>query len=237
LLQNFGNGRNLGERLKTQMCGRFVLNRAVGELRRRFVKRQVVASEREFTPSNNIAPATPVAVLTTGAIEVLMWGIQRQKLVINARSETVAQKFAKDINERRCVVPADGYFEWKKETKQPYFFREQPGELMFFAGLYTSKGQFVIITREAAPELMWIHDRMPVILSEEQIEVWEGSGWSGLLAREPARLSWYPVARMALRSGHTGEECVREIKEAKKTQRTLDDLLKPAIKAEIKKLL
>jgi putative SOS response-associated peptidase YedK len=211
------------------MCGRFALNRAIGQLRQRFANRRVAPAAREFTPSNNIAPGTTVPVLAGDAIQLMAWGTQRRKFVINARSETVAQKFGKDIKERRCVVPADGYFEWEKKSKQPYFFRENPGDLMFFAGLYTAKGEFVIITREAAPALAWIHDRIPLILRDDQLELWEGSEWPSQLAREPPALSWYPVARASLQAGHTGEECVKEIKIPKNPQRTLEDMFKPKL--------
>jgi putative SOS response-associated peptidase YedK len=218
------------------MCGRFALNRAIGQLRERFANRRVTSGPREFVPSNNIAPTTAVPVLMQDSITVLIWGIHRRKLVINARSETVVRKFAKDVTERRCVVPADGYFEWKKETKQPFFFRERPGELMFFAGLYTPAGEFAIITRAASPELIWIHDRTPLILTSDQVEVWESPKWESLLTCELPHLTWFPVARAALSSGHTGEECVREVKREKSRQQTLDAMFKSAVKSEVKRL-
>jgi putative SOS response-associated peptidase YedK len=219
------------------MCGRFALNRGLGQLRQRLAVEQIQSNGRTFDPSNNIAPTNVIPVMANSAIELLVWGVQRgEHLVINARSETLVQKFGKDARDRRCLVPADGYFEWTKE-KQPYFFKQHPEELMFFAGIYTQSGHVIILTRAASDSLTWIHSRMPLILTGTEISAWQSSDWIHVLEGVPPVLTWYPVARAALAASSKGEECIKQITIKKNTQRTLDSMLKSETKAKIQELL
>jgi putative SOS response-associated peptidase YedK len=218
------------------MCGRFALNMGLGQLRARLNVRRVSTNGRTFVPSNNIAPRDTAPVVSGDSIELLTWGIPgATMLVFNARSETAASTFRRDIAERRCVVPADGFFEWTKQ-RQPHLFKHNSGDMMFFAAFYTVRGEFVILTREANASVQPIHDRMPIILTLAQIPHWEGPHWPAMLADKPPILMSYPVARTALGAGFTGESCVTPLVE-KKTGSTLDRFLKAEQKANLRSFL
>ncbi len=95
----------------------------------------------------------------------------------NARLETLMEKrtFSGLIKSQRCLVPADGYYEWRKNEegkKFPYFLKREHNETLFFAGLYQKNNnlEFSIITTAAKSEISDIHHRMPVILKEEEIK-------------------------------------------------------------------
>ena len=95
----------------------------------------------------------------------------------NARLETLIEKrtFSGLIKSQRCLVPADGYYEWRKNEegkKFPYFLKREHNEILFFAGLYQKNNnlEFTIITTEAKGEISDIHHRMPVILKEDEIK-------------------------------------------------------------------
>jgi putative SOS response-associated peptidase YedK len=118
-----------------------------------------------------------------------------------------------------------------ERDKTTVFLAGETRRTHVFSGLSTASEEFAIITRAASAELLWIHDRTPLILNVDQIEAWEGPGWQSLLACEVPHLTWFPVARAALSSGHTGEECIREVKWEKSRQRTLDTMFKAAVKS------
>ena len=114
------------------------------------------------------------------ALEACHWGMDpawSKKLnkfspLINARKETLMEKvtFKYLIQTSRCVVPADGYYEWKREDKSkiPYFFTEEDDEIMFFAAIHQNN-QFCLITREATEKVSTIHHREPLIINQSQI--------------------------------------------------------------------
>ena len=103
-------------------------------------------------------------------------------MIINARAETAHEKpmFKKHINEGRCVVPANGYYEWKKpnegqKKKVKHLIKDKHGNLLFMAGLWRdgkNGREFVIITKKPTGEIVDIHNRMPVMLRTDQIESW-----------------------------------------------------------------
>jgi putative SOS response-associated peptidase YedK len=125
---------------------------------------------------------------------------------INARSETVhtARAFRDAFERRRCVIPADGFFEWTgtKEARQPLWFHREDGALLLFAGLYESwepsEGErqrtFTIVTTRANALMAPVHDRMPVILPEEALDDWldprheDAAALAKLLVPAPADL-------------------------------------------------
>lgn len=127
---------------------------------------------------------------TVRALEVAHWGLippwskDGKDFMINARLETAAEKrsFAPGFKSRRCIVPATGYFEWKKTSsgKEPYFIHRADGEILAFAGIYgwwkSPDDEWVlsatILTTAAEGELAEIHDRVPVILEPEQFDGW-----------------------------------------------------------------
>ena len=111
----------------------------------------------------------------------MLWGfaLGDGRTVINARSETAAQKpmFADGMAQRRCVIPASGYYEWEKRggMRIRYAIRSEEGGCSWMAGIYRLEkncASFVILTREPAENIAFIHDRMPVLLPETAIADW-----------------------------------------------------------------
>lgn len=175
------------------MCGRFTLSQSAEAIASVFQLNQVPTLE----PRYNIAPTQPVAtVLQTSAHErqfqLLRWGLipawakdaTMGSRLINARAETVAEKpsFRSAFRHRRCLVIADGFYEWRRQDgkKQPFYFRMQNQQPFAFAGLWEHwqdpKGEAIdsctILTTEANELLQQIHERMPVILNPKDYDLW-----------------------------------------------------------------
>ncbi|MBU1171035.1 MAG: SOS response-associated peptidase [Proteobacteria bacterium] len=178
------------------MCGRFAQFSPVDILKSQF---EIDALTCEVRPSFNIAPTNEViALIRQDGIRLgkLRWGLvppwmkdQEKPIgIINARSETLSEKpaFKKAFKERRCLILADGYFEWKKEgnMKIPYYFFLPSKTLFGFAGLWESwkdkegknQSSCAIITGDAKGAVGSIHTRMPLILSPKGAGLWLDSG-------------------------------------------------------------
>jgi putative SOS response-associated peptidase YedK len=177
------------------MCGRYSLDATPQELVEAFGLAEAIAFERRY----NIAPTQEVPVVRADPggggrrAALLRWGIpaarfEGGRLLINARSETIAEKatFREPFARRRCAVPARGFFEWQKlgDVKQPFHIQRRDGALMAFAGLWgqardAGPDAFVILTTAPNRTMTGIHDRMPAILDER--------GWAAWLdPRQPA---------------------------------------------------
>src|SRR5919108_3290276 len=177
------------------MCGRFSVAYDREVLEARF---QAAFDESLFQPRYNAAPsqALPVILNTEpDTIKRLAWGlrpawarsISKKDGIINVRAETLRERptFKKDLAERRCLVLADSFYEWKKAGKQkiPYRIALKSGEPFAFAGIWEENidadGQplktFAIITTGANPLVGLVHDRMPVILRQETERQWINS--------------------------------------------------------------
>jgi len=192
------------------MCGRFVLHCTLDEIQDEFGFEEVQGT---FEPSFNIAPGQDVpAVLDDGKRKLMKmrWGLVPSwskeppgsiARMINARAETLAVKpsFARLFKTRRCLIPANGFYEWRTQAgrKFPVYIRLQSDRLFAFAGLYdiwhSPQGAAVtsctIITTEPNELLAPIHDRMPVILAKAGRDQWLASdpqGWPELLRPYPA---------------------------------------------------
>jgi putative SOS response-associated peptidase YedK len=201
------------------MCGRFVSARQRQELIDEFlVERDQV--DRDVAPDYNVAPTDPIyAVLTRAGREardvppgpgqcrelrLVRWGLVPSwakdrsggARLINARSETVAVKpsFRSAFARRRCLIPADGYYEWRplggrehgRPRKQPYYIHRADGQGMAFAGIYEfwrdaelpgdhPAGWLwtaAIITTQATDHVGWVHDRMPMVVSPVHWDEW-----------------------------------------------------------------
>jgi putative SOS response-associated peptidase YedK len=174
------------------MCGRYSLNKSKIQLEERFQAEMLP----DFDPRYNIAPTQLVPVITSQSpkgFSFFYWGITpdfgqnkpvAQKL-INARAETVKEKisFKNSFEKRRCLIPADGFFEWKKlgkKTKIPYRFTLKDDELFAFAGIWEefetvngeSQHTFLILTTTPNNLVEDVHDRMPVILNRNMEKKW-----------------------------------------------------------------
>jgi putative SOS response-associated peptidase YedK len=174
------------------VCGRFTRTRFTHQVAALF---DALADAADRPPSYNIAPTQPVAAIRQEDdgrhLRMLRWGLIPEwaddrsigARMINARAETVAEKpaFRAAFRKRRCLIVADGFFEWKTEGKHkwPHYFRLKAGEPFAFAGLWEhwSKGEqpvetCTILTTEANSLLRPVHERMPVILRPDDYGRW-----------------------------------------------------------------
>ncbi|MGH2686414.1 MAG: SOS response-associated peptidase, partial [Actinomycetota bacterium] len=180
------------------MCGRFAAATPPDELARYFAVHEVAETLRE--PRYNVAPTDDVAVVVerdaTRRLDLFHWGFvpfwaddrSIGNRMINARAEGLSDSnaFRRAFERRRCLVPADGFYEWRKvagqRRKQPVFIRRADGEPMAMAGLWevwTAKGDdtaplytCTIITGDPNDLVAPIHDRMPVILPPSAWDEW-----------------------------------------------------------------
>ena len=171
------------------MCGRYTLTCPDEAALIRSLPFDAFSDTRiEFRPRYNIAPGqrSPVVWLE-GSEPVLgdaQWGFARASggITINARSETAARTamFRDAFREGRCLVPADGFYEWRREGRvnQPYLFRKEDGALFVMAGL-CENGRYVVLTQNSKGQVAEIHDRMPVLLEPEDARRWLADGELG----------------------------------------------------------
>jgi len=168
------------------MCGRYSLtDKDIGVVADALAAQydeELAASHR---PRYNIAPTQPAPIVTLEdkghILSLASWGFvdPERKLAINARAETVASRpgIRDAFASRRCVVPADGFFEWRGEKKerQPIWFHRPDGGPIFFAGLWqpAARGSsFIVLTTTPNEIVAPVHDRMPVVLSAEHAATW-----------------------------------------------------------------
>jgi len=177
------------------MCGRFVGFRPLQELKNHF---PIDVANVKVSPNYNVAPTQEILAIIQrdekNQLEKLHWGlvpfwakdISTGSRMINARSESVATKpsFRTAFKNRRCLILADGFYEWKGEKgkKQPMFITLPDGRPFAFAGLWETWDQqgkepipyrsATILTREASESVMPIHNRMPIILTPEAFGPW-----------------------------------------------------------------
>ena len=161
------------------MCGRFVITNPVAKTKS-IVKKAINVEDVENYNAHPYQNLPVIKKYTNGnTLELLRWGILPSwstkkdfKPLINARLETIDEKisFKKNIKLRRCVVVADGFYEWKREGKEktPFYFLRDDKKMIFIAGIFEDN-QFCLITQQAAENVNKIHHRQPVILNEKDI--------------------------------------------------------------------
>lgn len=188
------------------MCGRFASYRATQDLVDAYDVDDVTPAAARLAPSWNVAPTHGVRVVLDrrdddGArreLHVARWGLvpawapdrRTGSRLINARRETLDTKpaFRDSLRRRRCLVPADGYYEWERRDgrRRPFFIRAQDDGLLALAGLYAfwrdpdlppdHPDRWVlsttIVTAGAPESLAAIHDRVPVVLRRSAVETW-----------------------------------------------------------------
>jgi len=164
------------------MCGRYYTDIEDTELREIITaaENNVIGHEQPVFKGGEVFPGTVAPVLAKSGAVFMKWGFPDytgKRPHINARSETAetARTFRQAWAERRCLIPASGYFEWKTldaKHKEKYSFSLTGTGLMYIAGIYSGDGRFAILTRAAAPALSEIHDRMPVIIPKPLTDVW-----------------------------------------------------------------
>lgn len=194
------------------MCGRYATTRSEADLSDLF---DAVNVTEGLTPSWNVAPTDPVPLVRVSqrrderVLDAARWGLvppwaddmRTGARMINARSETVATSpaFAPSFAKRRCLIPADGWFEWVRDgkRKQAYYMTPEDGSVLAFAGVWSAWGPeslltCSILTAAAVGELRRVHDRMPLILPRDRWDEWltGGPDASALLTpMTPAELS------------------------------------------------
>jgi len=246
------------------MCGRFVSARKRLELLEEFgVERDSVAAspDPEPAPDYNVAPTKRIfAVLERPAREdqpqarelrVVRWGLVPSWAkeasiggrMINARAETVAVKpaYRRAFAKRRCILPADGYYEWQpvsdggKKRKQPYFIYRTDGGALAFAGIYELwRDESVpddherawlwtaaIITTQATDDVGQIHDRMPMVITREHWADWldpantePGQLHAAMLPAMAGGLTSHPVSMAVNTVRNNGPELIKPLESA-----------------------
>jgi putative SOS response-associated peptidase YedK len=202
------------------MCGRFSLTASEAELNERF---HLAGGTEPYIARYNCAPTQALAVITNSgnrSLSYMRWGLvpawakdlKTGAKMINARAETIREKasFRAAFSQRRCLVPATSFFEWKQEkVKIPYAIRNKGGGLFAMAGIWeewkSPEGSkiksFSIITTTANNLIQQLHDRMPVILSRSDENLWlsdlPAGELSGLLLACPDEmLELFPVSNL-----------------------------------------
>jgi putative SOS response-associated peptidase YedK len=231
------------------MCGRYRLSRRKQIIEEHF---DTATGEEDWTPRYNIAPTQPVPIIRQHPKEprrelsLVRWGLipawskdaSGAARMINARSETTATlpAFRDAMKSRRCIVPADAFYEWQRsgKTKQPYCFEVGDGELFAFAGLWERwkdpAGTWVkscaILTTTPNAVTEVIHDRMPVILDPDAYDVWLDPGFrdvaaaSEMLKPYDARLMrCFPVSARINRVANDDAECATPVEVAQEQTR------------------
>jgi putative SOS response-associated peptidase YedK len=220
------------------MCGRFAQRADPKRLAKEFKVAEVPGVE----PRYNIAPTQDILGVVESAdareMKFYKWGLvpswakdkSMGARLINARSETVQEKpsFREAFKQRRCIIPADGFYEWRRTggKKQPYFFRMEDERPFGFAGLWERweglGGEVIhsctILTTGANEVLRPVHDRMPVILHPEEYSLWleadarERESLVELLRPYPAEeMVGYPVSASINSPRNQGAELIEQV--------------------------
>jgi putative SOS response-associated peptidase YedK len=220
------------------MCGRYTLANPE-EIAERFGLEAL--SETRIEPRFNVAPSQGVLVVrgreNGPALDVMRWGFQpawmkgdgKRPPPINARSESLLERpmFRGAVAHGRCLIPADGFYEWMvvpgQKAKQPMYIHLKNGEMFAFAGLHTYGGDevgptCVIVTTAANDVLAPIHERMPVILDRSVEEAWldpnldDGrEALSYLKPVPPEMIEAYPVASLVSSVRNDGPELIEPL--------------------------
>ncbi len=203
------------------MCGRFVITSPPEALRQIFG----YLEQPNFPPRHNVAPTQPIPVVIvengTRHFRLMRWGLlpawvkdpRKFTLLINARSETVLEKpaFKNAMKRRRCLIPADGYYEWQgsEKRKRPHFIHRRDGRPMGLAGLAETwigpNGEeldtVAIVTAPASADLAVLHHRVPVTIEPRDFDRWLDCGTYDaelalalLTAPEEGEFVWYEIS-------------------------------------------
>lgn len=234
------------------MCGRYASTRSAIDLASLFDA--LDETDGELAVDYNVAPTDPVPIIRHTArveqrvLSVARWGLipawatdgSGAARMINARAETIAtsRAFAKAFAERRCLVPADGWYEWvatrNPPAKQPYFMTRSDGAVLAFGGIWsawsTPSGRvltFSVVTLPAVGHLAQIHDRMPLVLPRARWQSWlDTRDTQAILAPSApeylAGIEVRPVSKAVGDVRNDGPDLIREVAVASTSSSTVD---------------
>lgn len=221
------------------MCGRFSLAQSAESIAETFQLNAVP----DWQPRYNIAPTQTIPAIVqtleqqSRTFKPFRWGLIPSwakdesigSKLINARAETLAEKpaFRDAFRRRRCLILADGFYEWKTQAgqKQPFYFQLESRKPFAFAGLWERRGAAggelletcTIITTDANPSSSTIHHRMPVILDPQEYDRWldpnltETDELRSLLDPYSDDLKIYPVDRAVNSPAHDAPDCIQQV--------------------------
>ena len=224
------------------MCGRFTLRTSTKSIADLFSGLEVDLPDEPIEPNYNVAPTHTVAAVRNqheqNEFAFLRWGLlpswaKEKKLaarMINARGETVSEKpaFRAAFKRRRCLVIADGFYEWltTPDGKQPMYVTMKDDRPFAMAGLWEVNKKATdekiesctVITTSANPLMLPIHDRMPVILPPERFEMWLDPGFENADALQELlqpfdenKMTVRPVAKNVNKVAYNQSDCIDEI--------------------------
>ena len=207
------------------MCGRYVITKPISKTKE-LVKSTIVVNEVD---NYNAHPTQKLPVIKSYSngktLEMLQWGLtphwvqeKNIKPLINARLETLGKKmsFKNLITSYRCLIIADGYYEWKRQenVKTPYYFTREDNQPMFFAGIYKDH-QFLIITGEASSHVADIHQRQPVVINEEDLDEYfnlKTEGTNFLRSYQAPKLKFHPICKDVNNPTNNNKQLIEAIK-------------------------
>lgn len=226
------------------MCGRFALSAMLTDIAEEFSTSAL--PDRTLPVDWNIKPTQDIYIIKNDAIKIASWGLiapwsknstdalRSQSQAINARSESVHEKptFRNAFRQRRCLVPASGYYEWATElgrykTKQPVFISRDDEKLLAFAGIFdrwiSPEGEIrdsvAIITRDAIGDLAKVHNRMPLFLPRDRWREWMDPELTEIeevrelmnIPKPDEHLRYWPVASLVNSIRNNGAELIAPI--------------------------
>jgi putative SOS response-associated peptidase YedK len=217
------------------MCGRYAITTAPEAMRQLFKYKEMP----DFPPRYNVAPSQPIPVVRLWDGErqfaLMRWGLipgfvkdtKTISLLFNARGETVNERpaFKNAMKRRRCLIPANGFYEWRRDgsSNRPHFVQRKDGGPVAFAGLWETwigpNGEELdtaaIVTTDASPLVRSIHHRMPVILEPETWDMWldtarvdEHMAAALIVPARDELLEVYEVSPAVNRAVHDGPELI-----------------------------
>ena len=214
------------------MCGRFASYKNLNKLKNIF---NITNSDFNITQSYNISPGQNVNIILSYKLENYLlesnWGYtfinsntQNKQMVINSRIETINSKllFKDSFLKRKCIIPANGYFEWsqKEGEKKPYLITLGNGELIYFAGVWRKEKYnddkrrvFSIITKAANKKINEIHHRMPVVLNANNAQDYLETKDNNLIFDnfEDVDLNFSEVSKYVNNPKNNDEKCLTAI--------------------------
>ena len=214
------------------MCGRFIHINKTNSIKKKF---NIINSFSEDQISYNIAPSQNSFIITNIKeinLEKAKWGYsfidkktKSEKSIINSRLETITDRilFKDSYYKRKCIIPANGYFEWsiKEQIKIPYFIHIPLSEPMYFAGIWkyinyknNMDKVFTILTKEANKQIRVIHHRMPVLLSSTEGEEYLQDKDSSYLKKNYVSvleedLDYYSISKYVNNPLNNSKDCIQ----------------------------